>query len=64
MILNFTNYQLNAVRLGLNLYGSNQNKHLKQISSLYSVVSQIRTLSTGEAVGYGVGFASKSYWAK
>tara|TARA_B100001250_G_scaffold85675_1_gene70766 strand:+ start:1941 stop:3017 length:1077 start_codon:yes stop_codon:yes gene_type:complete len=58
-LLNFTNYQLNAVRLGLNLYGSNQNKRLKQISSLYSVVSQTRTLSEGEYVGYGCVFIAK-----
>lgn len=58
-LLNFTNYQLNAVRLGLSLYGANQNKHLKQISSLYSVVSQIRILSARESVGYEGGFIAK-----
>lgn len=58
-VLNFANYQLDAVRLGLGLYGSNRDKNLKQIGKLYSVVSQIRNLTTGDSVGYGGEFVAK-----
>ena len=58
-VLNFSNYQLDAVRLGLGLYGSIRDKNLKQIGRLYSVVSQIRKLPMGDSVGYGGGFVAK-----
>ena len=58
-VLNFSNYQLDAVRLGLGLYGSNKDKNLKQIGRLNSVVSQIRHLSAGDSVGYGREFIAK-----
>lgn len=45
------------VRLGLGLYGidgsKNLQKELKQISTLKTVIAQIKTIPTGETVGYG-----------
>ena len=44
---------MEVVRLGIGLYGSTNINNLKQISSLYSVIAQIRHLKTGDSVGYG-----------
>jgi alanine racemase len=45
------------VRLGIGLYGiSNDNEEQKQletVGTLKSIISQIRTISSGESVGYG-----------
>ena len=58
-VLNFSNYQMQAVRLGIGLYGSATDANLKQISSLISVISQTRDLKRGEHVGYGTTFIAK-----
>jgi len=57
-VLNFENHQMNAVRIGIGLYGSVNNKNLIPISSLSSVISQIRTLNKGQSVGYGASFVT------
>ena len=57
-LLNFPEYQMEGVRLGIGLYGLTSIPDLKQISSLYSVIAQIRHLKKGDSVGYG-----KSYTA-
>ena len=45
------------VRLGIGLYGVSNNfeeqKYLENVSTLKSVISQIRTIQSGESVGYG-----------
>jgi alanine racemase len=49
--------QYDMVRLGIGLYGiSNdaaQQKHLENVGTLKSVISQLRTIGKGESVGYG-----------
>jgi alanine racemase len=56
-ISNFPQAQYNMVRLGIGLYGvSNaveEQKHLENVGTLKSIISQIRTIQSGESVGYG-----------
>lgn len=56
-ISNFPQAQFSMVRLGIGLYGiSNDNEEQKQletVGTLKSIISQIRTISSGESVGYG-----------
>lgn len=50
----FTNYQLDMVRLGIGMYGiSNVGHKMQQIATLKTAITQIRTLSKEETVGYG-----------
>jgi len=55
-ILRHSAAQFEMVRLGLALYGLSSNakfrKDLKPIHRLYTVISQIRTVSSGEGIGY------------
>ncbi len=51
-LLNFPEYQMDGVRLGIGLYGLGSKK-LTPISSLYSVITQIRDLKKGDSLGYG-----------
>jgi alanine racemase len=55
-IFRFNEQQRDYVRLGLALYGISSNpafrKHLKPVSRLITVVSQLREVSAGEGVGY------------
>ena len=55
-IFNYSEMQLDMVRLGIGLYGignsDEENKKLQQVSTLKSIISQIRTLPVGESVGY------------
>ena len=56
-ISNFSQAQYDMVRLGIGLYGvSNdveEQKYLENVGTLKSIISQIRTIKTGESVGYG-----------
>lgn len=57
-ILRFPEYHFDMVRLGIGLYGleankSENQKDLQNISTLKTVVSQIREIKKGETVGYG-----------
>jgi alanine racemase len=56
-ITRFPNYQFDMVRLGIGLYGIEPNgllqKDLKPISTLKTIISQIRNLKKGESIGYG-----------
>lgn len=55
-IFNYSEMQLDMVRLGIGLYGignsDEENRKLQQVSTLKSIISQIRTLPVGESVGY------------
>ncbi|MFI1770676.1 alanine racemase [Thalassobellus citreus] len=61
-ILNFPEAHLNMVRSGIGLYGfgnsEKENKHLKPIASLKTVISQIHTIEKGESVGYNRAYKS------
>ncbi|MEN9875598.1 MAG: hypothetical protein RLZZ529_595 [Bacteroidota bacterium] len=62
-ISNFPQGQYDMVRLGIGLYGvSNdreEQKYLENVSTLKSVISQIRTIPTGDSVGYGRRFVAE-----
>jgi len=50
-------FQLDMVRLGIGLYGIDSNKrmqkNLKNVSTLTTIISQIKKVKAGETVGYG-----------
>jgi alanine racemase len=56
-ISNFPQGQYDMVRLGIGLYGvsndAEEQKYLENVSTLKSVISQIRTIPAGDSVGYG-----------
>lgn len=59
-ILNYPEAHFDMVRSGIGLYGfgnsNEENKHLKPIASLKSVISQIHHIKEGESVGYNRAF--------
>ncbi|MBB1192686.1 bifunctional UDP-N-acetylmuramoyl-tripeptide:D-alanyl-D-alanine ligase/alanine racemase [Flavobacterium sp. SOK18b] len=64
-ISNFMDAQYDMVRLGIGLYGvsndSDEQHKLQNVGTLKSIISQLRTIKTGESVGYGRRFvASKN----
>jgi alanine racemase len=56
-ISNYPEGQYDMVRLGIGLYGisndEDEQKELERVGTLKSVISQIRSIDTGESVGYG-----------
>ena len=56
--INFTGKQFDMVRLGISLFGTLEDKNLKQVSRLISVISQHRTIEKGQGVGYNSSFIS------
>ena len=62
-ISNLTEAQYDMVRLGIGLYGvsndSEEQKYLENVSTLKSIISQIRTIQSGESVGYGRRFIAE-----
>jgi alanine racemase len=61
-ISNFPESQYDMVRLGIGLYGvSNdpeEQKYLENVGTLKSIISQIRSITAGESVGYGRRFVA------
>lgn len=61
-ISNFPQAQYDMVRLGIGLYGvsndSEEQKYLENVGTLKSIISQIRTIQSGESVGYGRRFVA------
>ena len=62
-ILNFPEYQMDMVRLGIGMYGVSPNdsdkKHLKNVVTFKTVISQITTLQKGETVSYSRTFTAE-----
>ena len=62
--LRIPEYTLDAVRLGISLYGVPPSKHFERITtpvmSLHTIISHIHPLPAGEKVGYGGNFAPGS----
>ncbi|MEC4003282.1 bifunctional UDP-N-acetylmuramoyl-tripeptide:D-alanyl-D-alanine ligase/alanine racemase [Flavobacterium sp. SUN052] len=62
-ISNFPQAQYDMVRLGIGLYGvsndEDEQKLLENVGTLKSIISQIRTIETGESVGYGRRFLAE-----
>ncbi len=56
-IIRFPEYQLDMVRLGIGLYGFEANQieqdELRPISTLKTVISQIKNVKKGDTIGYG-----------
>ena len=64
-ILNFPKAHLDMVRSGIGLYGfgnsNEENRHLKPIATLKSVISQIHLIEKGETVGYNRAYKSDGF---
>ena len=58
-VLRFSNKEYEMVRLGIGLYGVNNDNNLQQVSTLKSVISQIRNIKKGSKVGYDASFLAK-----
>lgn len=62
-ISNFPKAQYDMVRLGIGLYGvsndTEEQKYLENVGTLKSVISQIRSIDSGESVGYGRRFMAE-----
>jgi len=61
-VLNYPEAHFDMVRCGIGLYGfgnsEKENKHLKPISTLKTMISQIHTIKQGDSVGYNRAFKS------
>ena len=57
----FPEMQLDMVRLGIGLYGasSGHSAHLRNVATLKSTISQLKTVQPGETVGYGRNFVAQ-----
>ncbi|APD07182.1 alanine racemase [Flavobacteriaceae bacterium UJ101] len=62
-ISHFSEYQFDMVRLGIGIYGYNFDpkiqQYLKNVGTLKSTISQIKTLKKGETVGYSRRFKAE-----
>ena len=62
-VINYPNAHFNMVRCGIGLYGfgnsAEEDKNLKPIASLKSVISQIHKIEIDETVGYNRAYTSK-----
>lgn len=62
-VLNYPEAHFDMVRSGIGLYGfgnsEKENKQLKPIASLKSIISQIHNLSQGESLGYNRAFIAQ-----
>jgi len=62
-IINYPEAHFDMVRAGISLYGfgndKEENKHLKPIGTLKTVISQIHQVEIGESVGYNQGFIAE-----
>lgn len=64
-IINYPEAQYDMVRTGIGLYGfgnnAEENKRLKPIATLKTVISQIHKIEPGETVGYNMAYTAKNY---
>lgn len=64
-ILNYPDAHFDMVRSGIGLYGfgnsKKENKYLKPIATLKTIISQIHQIEKGESVGYNRAFKSDSF---
>ena len=58
-VLRFPKREYEMVRLGIGLYGVNNDNNLHQVSTLKSVLSQVRAIKKGSKVGYDASFLAK-----
>lgn len=64
-ILNYPEAHFDMVRSGIGLYGfgnsEKENKNLKPITTLKTIISQIHHIEKGESVGYNRGYKSNAF---
>jgi alanine racemase len=64
-IINYPEANFDMVRTGIGLYGYGnseaEDKHLKPVATLKSVISQIHEIEPGETVGYNRAYRAKGY---
>lgn len=64
-IINYPEAQYDMVRTGIGLYGfgndPEENKNLKPIATLKTVISQIHKIDPGESVGYNRAYTAKDF---
>ncbi|MFD1615772.1 alanine racemase [Gelatiniphilus marinus] len=64
-LLNYPDAHFDMVRSGIGLYGfgnsEKENKHLKPIATLKTVISQIHSIEKGESVGYNRAYKSNAF---
>lgn len=58
-VANYPDASFDMVRLGIGMYGISGNLELEPAISWFSTVSQIKQLTTGDAVGYGRSFIAE-----
>jgi len=58
-ITNYTDAQMDMVRLGIGMYGVNDVNSLRPAIGLYSSISQIKTVKKGDTVGYSKAFKAE-----
>lgn len=59
-ITKFPQAEFDMVRLGIGLYSDMGNNELQNVGTLKSIISQIRTIPSGDSVGYGRKFIASS----
>ncbi len=59
-VLRFVKNEYEMVRLGIGLYGVADDNHLEQISTLKSVVAQVRNITKGDQIGYNASFVAST----
>ena len=59
-VLRFAKNEYEMVRLGIGLYGIANDNHLQQISTLKSVVAQVRKIRKGDQIGYDASFVAST----
>ena len=57
-VLRFSKNEYEMVRLGIGLYGVADDTRLEQISTLKSVVAQVRKITQGDQIGYNASFVA------
>jgi len=57
-VLRFAEKEYEIVRLGIGMYGVSTDQNLQQISTLKSVIAQVRTIKKGSQVGYDASFVA------
>lgn len=64
-VFNYPEAHLDMVRCGISLYGfgnsAKENKHLKPVATLKTIISQIHLIEKGESVGYNRAFKSDGF---
>ncbi len=58
-VINYPEYQMDMVRLGIGMYGIIENSFLRQAIGWYSQISQVKKVKKGESIGYGRSFIAE-----